>query len=371
MLNQLRCGSGSDEAIQWNPDKKGRYIEVRDDRLTAKHTSSKSWACVLSEQTFSEGVHYIELEIQIYEPNDGRRAPPSKALCLGVASISYSKVRGRLRDKHCWALQADGEMFHNGKPFTQMDGFGSEDRIGMLIDMDNKNLTFWKNGSKLNASPLSMAGVEEVHILACLGGYRQFVTINNEPEIPDEVQDILSKEANKPAEVDEEEKKADETEEEHKEDIPKKLSNILKNSKFDCINEEMGEVTPTVASVWVLVFLSKMSEDYFAPFKLNEKTAPEREKNTKTLDIAEKLTGKVLHWMQNGSHRDGDFILKADGKCTMNGSNGTWKSVDINTISVDFNGYEYVFQFNESGSEGTCIKATEERMRRVRIKNPT
>ena len=258
--------------MTWNEEKMGNAIELSDDKLTAKRTQSAPWAIVLSEQSYSSGVHYIEIKI---DQGDNQ-------MCLGVASGTYSNLNNKSSDANCWALQADGDMYNNGSNCDEIDNYSTGDRIGMLIDMEKKNLKFYKNGTKMNSNPYSMGSVEEVHILACFGGSNQLVTINNEPDIPEEAQEQITTLAPKPTIV-EEEKKDDEKEEEHKEEIPKNLSNILKNQVFDCINEETGQVTPIVASIWVLVCLSKMSEDYFSPFNLNEKSAPEVDTKAKIL----------------------------------------------------------------------------------------
>ena len=91
-------------------------------------------------------------------------------MCLGVASGTYSNLNNKSSDANCWALQADGDMYNNGSNCDEIDNYSTGDRIGMLIDMEKKNLKFYKNGTKMNSNPYSMGSVEEVHILACFGG---------------------------------------------------------------------------------------------------------------------------------------------------------------------------------------------------------
>ena len=165
-------------------------------------------------------------------------------------------------------------MFRNGERVDRIGNFGDGDRIGMLIDMENKTLNYWKNGNKMMPSPWSLWNVDEVHVLAVLT--EGSMSIIEKPEIPEEAQDLITAFANKQL-VEEEEKKREETEEEHKEEIPKNFSNILKHSTFDCINEDVGELTPTVASIWILVYLSKMSEDFYIPYNLKDKSARDLE----------------------------------------------------------------------------------------------
>ena len=196
---------------------------------------------------------------------------------MGLASLSYTKYNSSLEFRHNWALKSTGEMFRNGQSIDRVGNYRDQDKIGMLIDMEKKTLTYFKNGEKMNSSPYSLWSVEEVHVMARLGGVdNASMAIIEKPEIPEEAQNLIDEYTNKQL-AKEEEKKREETEEEHKEEIPKNLSNILKHSTFDCITEDAGEVTPTLASIWILIYLSKVSEDYYIPYSLKDKNAPDLE----------------------------------------------------------------------------------------------
>ena len=70
------------------------------------------------------------------------------------------------------------------------------------------------------------------------------MTIQNEPDVPEEALEMIGQFQPAPKMMTEEEKKNAEVEEESKEAVPKDPAEILKNSKFDCINEESGTITP-------------------------------------------------------------------------------------------------------------------------------
>jgi hypothetical protein len=110
-------------------------------------------------------------------------------MLIGVASPLLTQFEEKASCANCWSMQADGDMYANGEGKGNVFSFTTGEKIGMLLDMEEKKLTYFKNGAKQSVEPFTIC--EEVHLLACFGGSDQLVTINHDPEIPEAVQEIL------------------------------------------------------------------------------------------------------------------------------------------------------------------------------------
>lgn len=173
-------------------------------------------------------------------------------------------------------------MYCNGSS-SKVFAYNQGDRLGMLINMEEHKLFYFKNGTKQECEGFTIP--EEVHLMICFGGSNQFMTIQNEPDVPEEALEMIGQFQPAPKMMTEEEKKNAEVEEESKEAVPKDPAEILKNSKFDCINEESGTITPVIASVYVLLCLENISGQYFKNFQLDQEQSQEEI----TGNIAKKL----------------------------------------------------------------------------------
>ena len=76
------------------------------------------------------------------------------SLYVGIARPGLDTANGKdYHQKKCkdaWFMHAhDGTLWGNGKQFDdRAGGFKAGDRIGLLLDLDNHSLLFFKNGEK-------------------------------------------------------------------------------------------------------------------------------------------------------------------------------------------------------------------------------
>ena len=151
--------------VNWNPDKLGPEIALSNENLTVTRTTSSAWGCQLSEQSYSSGIHYIEISI---DRND------STCLLIGVAAPQFSDFGSKSSGQNCFACQSDGDMYCNGSS-SKVFPYNQGDRLGMLIDCEEHKLIYFKNGTKQECDGFTIP--EEVHLLICFGGSNQFMTI--------------------------------------------------------------------------------------------------------------------------------------------------------------------------------------------------
>ena len=115
-------------------------------QLATKTGEYGKWSTVFGGQQLTAGVHYMEVEVGW---GGGMRA-----LYVGIARPGLDTAdRKKYVEKECmdaWFMHADnGALFGNGKHRDDCaGGFKAGDRIGLLLDLDNHSLLFFKNGEK-------------------------------------------------------------------------------------------------------------------------------------------------------------------------------------------------------------------------------
>lgn len=80
-LSQILGPGASRMFVNWNADKLGPEIALSNENLTVTRTTSSAWGCQLSEQSFTSGIHYIEISM---DRND------STCLLIGVGAPQFS-----------------------------------------------------------------------------------------------------------------------------------------------------------------------------------------------------------------------------------------------------------------------------------------
>ena len=113
-------------------------------QLATKTGEDGKWSTVFGGQQLTAGVHYMEVEVGGNMTN----------LYVGIARPGLDTAdRKKYAKKECmdaWFMHADnGALFGNGKHRDDYaGGFKAGDRIGLLLDIDNHSLLFFKNGEK-------------------------------------------------------------------------------------------------------------------------------------------------------------------------------------------------------------------------------
>jgi hypothetical protein len=103
------------------------------------------YSTVFGGQQLTAGVHYMEVEVGGEEMNN---------LYVGIARPGLDTADGKdYLKKECmdvWFMNTNyGDLYGNSKQYDDEAGeFEAGDRIGLLLDLDNYSLLFFKNGEK-------------------------------------------------------------------------------------------------------------------------------------------------------------------------------------------------------------------------------
>jgi len=165
--------------ISWLTDRKGESMTISEDRLSCEVTSS-NWGVALSEQEFESGVHYFEMEVNKLS---------SVFLIFGVATTDYNKLENWSDDSQLsFSYQARHEIWRCTNSIYTWEAWQVNDKIGLVLDMDKKEVTFFKNGKK---EPRGSHGPlpDKVRLFCAIKENCKITMINN-PEVPEEAFEI-------------------------------------------------------------------------------------------------------------------------------------------------------------------------------------
>jgi hypothetical protein len=300
---------GTRMAFNWNPAKLGPQIALSEENRTVTRTTSDAWGCQLSEQGITTGVHYVEFFI---------KTNSSTCLLLGLANRSFSDFGSKSSGSNCWTLQSDGDTYMNGSGSGNLFRYNQGDRVGLLIDMNERKLTYFFNGTKQSRD--AFGGLpDEVFLLSCFGGSNQFVEITADPALPAEVQGLVG--AGKPRRADEEHK-APEAEEEAKEGeevclFPTASHAIIKSPKLQKLGSpeklpasELGDVSPQTIAVYLLACLDKLNEGTMEGLGLNEEPTglPVKGALQTQSGMSISVQGSVLSYFNSILHKCADVF---------------------------------------------------------------
>jgi hypothetical protein len=94
-LSKIKGPGASSVYATWNPNKLGPQIVLSNENLSCTRTTSSNWGTQLSEQTYSSGIHYVEM---LYQTGD------STCLLIGVASPALSNLEEKSSSANAWSL---------------------------------------------------------------------------------------------------------------------------------------------------------------------------------------------------------------------------------------------------------------------------
>ena len=111
-------------------------------QLATKTGGHHVHSAVFGGQQLTVGVHYMKVEVGGHMGN----------FMVGIARPGLDTADGRTyaRSKDGWFMSAiTGDLWGNGKERAdEAGGFKAGNRIGLLLDLDNHSLLFFKNGEK-------------------------------------------------------------------------------------------------------------------------------------------------------------------------------------------------------------------------------
>jgi hypothetical protein len=127
-----------------------------DESLLALSTNSATWVHGWSAFTISTGVHYWEVELQVYDTRN------TLNIAIGVtkAPLKVSCVMGYSYNPDAWGYVAGtGKLTHN-KSYSMEYGEPAkkDDVIGVKVDMFRHTLEFFKNGVSMGVAFSNITG---------------------------------------------------------------------------------------------------------------------------------------------------------------------------------------------------------------------
>jgi hypothetical protein len=250
MLANLQGLGVAGKGIPWNwsPERQGPDILLSNENSTITRTNSSGWGSQKSEQTISSGVHYVEFNID---------RNSSSCLLVGITASSTVDYTNKCAIANTWCYQADGDSYANSSSCGNMGSYTQGDRIGLLINMEDHTLIYFKNSVKTNHDPFANIATE-VQLIVCFGGSDQFVTIKNDAEVPAEIEGLVN---SAPAAG---------QEQQGNELFPSSPGSILQDATFNYFTKGEGSASPGVAAAYVLISLNSVGEGIFGPYHLDD-----------------------------------------------------------------------------------------------------
>jgi len=142
----------------WDPEKLSRDTVVMEDQITVENRGAKNTCCTAASLVgYSTGRRYFEMEIV-------RTQKPSSSwkVSIGVLTkeFNFKNVKPELGCKHSWSyVSRSGSKCHDGnRPQSYSQKYRVGDRIGCLMDFENKTLEFYKNGKNCGEAFTNISG---------------------------------------------------------------------------------------------------------------------------------------------------------------------------------------------------------------------
>eukprot|EP00743_Colponemidia_sp_Colp-15_P005488 GILK01005901.1.p1 GENE.GILK01005901.1~~GILK01005901.1.p1 ORF type:complete len:372 (+),score=40.61 GILK01005901.1:41-1156(+) len=134
----------SQPGFKWDAARCGPQLKLTDNNMTVTKMSSSDFHSVLGDKAFEHGRHYWEILIKKgthFKLGVSRATVElNKAFCDSADGWGYYGEAGQLRHNS----NSDGKLF-GGR-------FASNDTIGVLLDMDQGTISFYKNREPLGVA---------------------------------------------------------------------------------------------------------------------------------------------------------------------------------------------------------------------------
>jgi hypothetical protein len=126
--------------LLWRTVAEGRVTLSEGGAVATQHTTNEEYSLTTTGTELTEGRHYWEVEMS---KNMG-------GILIGISRPNLDPA-GDHYERECtdgWFISAySGRLYGNGKHFDDAaGGYEQGDRVGVLLDLDNGSLRFFKNG---------------------------------------------------------------------------------------------------------------------------------------------------------------------------------------------------------------------------------
>merc|ERR1711941_242598 len=130
----------------WNKDKCSTDIVVDSKMTLVENTNpSNKWRVAVAKISYSSGRRYFEFVIKA-----NAATVNSWKLVVGLVNNKFRLNAGKIwiGAQNTWGYIAGtgGKVHASGRSVSYGGKFGKNDRIGILMDFDNRTIEFFKNG---------------------------------------------------------------------------------------------------------------------------------------------------------------------------------------------------------------------------------
>ena len=152
---------------RWDAKKCHSEVVLSQYDLLATNHASSGYPTVVGTQTLRHGVHYFEVTVEYL--------PASSFMLIGVTGGPAHQANERVPggEFHCWGYGSSGEIWaHGARVQGGREEFVSGDTFGILIDLDNGTLTFFRNDYPVGlfcalSLPLSLSLYLSLSVCVC------------------------------------------------------------------------------------------------------------------------------------------------------------------------------------------------------------
>jgi hypothetical protein len=117
-------------------------VSLSEGGAVATHTLNRNWSLTTTGTELSEGKHFWEVEL----------LSGMGMIFIGISRPNLDSAGEYLNREStdCWFISAgSGGLYGSGKFASDAAGYPEQgDRVGMLLDLDDGSLRFFKNGVK-------------------------------------------------------------------------------------------------------------------------------------------------------------------------------------------------------------------------------
>ncbi|MFJ7648586.1 SPRY domain-containing protein [Lysinibacillus sp. NPDC097279] len=140
----------------WNPIEKGATITLSNENLTANNILQQS--SVKSTDPKTSGVWFCEIKVDALNYN-----------CIGIGSNDLPMTSAIGTNANYFFYYYNGAKYNSGVATTYAPAYAVGDIIGILVDFNNGELTFYKNGVNLGVAYNNINKLSNFCIIASSG----------------------------------------------------------------------------------------------------------------------------------------------------------------------------------------------------------
>ncbi|CAG9330091.1 unnamed protein product [Blepharisma stoltei] len=163
----------------WDAQKKGKGLEIKSDEPNILiRTATDGWGAILSAEAWTEGAHYFEMTWI-----EGETDKVFYGICDGYYPYLDSTPENEMMTFH---YEPTGSIYRVGFQLYAFERYVVGDKIGLLLDMDERTILFFRNGKEY-PKPISDLPecIKSMKLFMCLGGISKYKIIYNPLDMPE------------------------------------------------------------------------------------------------------------------------------------------------------------------------------------------